>query len=320
MSIPSISSIKAENLSIISFVLVKEAPAGRLICEIKTPWSSSGINPVGIILNAANISTTKTKYTNMVILLPYTKYSTPFKYILVSFSNNTLKALKVDLIAAVKKFDGFLSGSSSLKRVEHIAGESDKAQTAESAIDAAIQTANCLYIKPVKPVIKVTGTNTAIRTRAIATNAPPTSCIVNCAASTGVLPSSRCLFTFSITTIASSTTTATANTIANSVSRFIDIPNIAIIKNVPIKDTGIVTQGTSVALQSPKNTKMIKITINEVNKIVCSTSVIDSLTKIESSCIIASFKLSGRVLLSSFIFFVTWLTTSIVLASGSGTT
>ena len=37
--------------------------------------------------------------------------------------------------------------------------------------------------------------------------------------------------------------------------------------NVPTKETGIVTQGINVALKSPKNINIIKITINEVKSI-----------------------------------------------------
>ena len=85
-----------------------------------------------------------------------------------------------------------------------------------------------------------------------------------------------CRLTFSITTIASSTTTPTASTNANKDNRLIVIPNAFNAKNVPINETGIVAQGTSVAIPSPKNKKMIITTINAVNKIVNSTSFIDS--------------------------------------------
>ena len=65
------------------------------------------------------------------------------------------------------------------RKWEHIAGERVNAQIAEIAIDTAIQTANCLYIIPVMPPINIIGTNTAIKTSAIATRAEPTSCIVS---------------------------------------------------------------------------------------------------------------------------------------------
>ena len=77
-----------------------------------------------------------------------------------------------------------------------------------------------------------------------------------------------CRLTFSITTIASSTTTATARTSANNVNKFNDMPSAFSAINVPTKETGIVTQGINVALKSPKNTNMIKITITEVKSIV----------------------------------------------------
>ncbi len=83
-------------------------------------------------------------------------------------------------------------------------------------------------------------------------------------------------FTFSITTIASSTTTPTARTNANNDKRLIDIPRAFNAAKVPIKDTGIVTQGTSVAIPSPKNKKIINTTITPVKRIVNSTSFIDS--------------------------------------------
>ena len=126
------------------------------------------------------------------------------------------------------------------------------------------------------PPIKIIGTKTAINTIAIATRDEPTSSIVNCVAITADFPSSKCRLTFSITTIASSTTTPTASTNANNDKRFILMPNAFNAANVPINDTGIVTQGTSVAMPSPKNKNIIITTIKPVSNIVNSTSFIDS--------------------------------------------
>ena len=150
------------------------------------------------------------------------------------------------------------------------------AHTAEIAIETATQTANCLYITPVIPPINKIGTNTAINTRAIATSAEPTSSIVNWVAIIADLPSSRCRLTFSITTIASSTTTPTARTSANNDSIFIDIFKAFNATKVPNSETGIVTQGTSVAIPSPRNKNIINTTIKPVRRIVNSTSFIDS--------------------------------------------
>ena len=104
-----------------------------------------------------------------------------------------------------------------------------------------------------------------------------------------------CRRTFSITTIASSTTVATARIIANKVNRLIDIPSGGRAINVPSKDTGIVTQGIKVALQSPRNTKIIIITMIAVIKTVNSTSFIDSLTNFVPSLIVTIFKPVGKV-------------------------
>ena len=62
-----------------------------------------------------------------------------------------------------------------------------------------------------------------------------------------------------------------------------DIPIAFSAKNVPTSETGIVAQGTSVAIPSPRKRKMIITTINAVSKIVNSTSFIDSWIKSASS-------------------------------------
>ena len=186
----------------------------------------------------------------------------------------------LDWICFKWAINGVFAGLSSVccpKKWEHIAGDKVKAQIAEIAIETAIHTANCLYITPVIPPINPIGTNTAINTKAIATSEGPTSSIVNWVAIIADLPSSKWRFTFSITTIASSTTTPTAKTKANNDNKLIDIPNACKAKNVPTNETGIVAQGTRVAIPSPKNKKMIRTTINAVSRIVNSTSCIDSL-------------------------------------------
>ena len=109
----------------------------------------------------------------------YTNFLTTSKYFCVIISNLLSKAVNTFLIKAVNTLLGFLFESSAFNTIEHIAGDKDNAHIADKAIETAIHTANCLYIKPDNPATKDTGTNTAIRTIAIATKAPPTSCIVN---------------------------------------------------------------------------------------------------------------------------------------------
>jgi hypothetical protein len=104
---------------------------------------------------------------------------------------------------------------------------------------------------PVVPGKKLTGTNTEISTSEVAITALVTSAIATrspCAPS--VLSSSMCRCTFSITTIASSTTSPVASVMPNSVSELIEKPKILMNANVPISDTGIVTAGMIVARQS----------------------------------------------------------------------
>ena len=62
-----------------------------------------------------------------------------------------------------------------------------------------------------------------------------------------------CRCVFSKTTIASSTTSPTARTKPNKISKFIENPKIFININTPINDTGIAANGINAALAVPKN-------------------------------------------------------------------
>ena len=93
--------------------------------------------------------------------------------------------------------------------------------------------------------------NIASSTSVVAITGPVTCSIDLIAAALG----SRCSssisrFTFSITTIASSTTTPIARISPKSVIRLIEYPITAITANVPISDTGIAMVGTIVERQS----------------------------------------------------------------------
>ena len=81
---------------------------------------------------------------------------------------------------------------------------------------------------------------------------------------------------FSTTTIASSTTSPIASTIASSVSRFTEKPIHSISESTPISDRGIVTTGTITERSEPRNRKMIRITIRLASTSVLTTSSIDS--------------------------------------------
>ena len=83
---------------------------------------------------------------------------------------------------------------------------------------------------------------------------------------------------FSMTTIASSTTSPVASVSPNSVSVLIEKPNSFIRKNVPISETGIVSAGISVVRQSCRNRKITRITRPIAIRSVMTTSLIDSWT------------------------------------------
>ena len=83
---------------------------------------------------------------------------------------------------------------------------------------------------------------------------------------------------FSMTTIASSTTSPVASVSPNSVSVLIENPSTFIKKNVPISETGIVSAGMSVVRQSCKNRKITSTTSPIAISSVITTSLIDSRT------------------------------------------
>ena len=122
------------------------------------------------------------------------------------------------------------------------------------ATEKAIVSANCRNNIPVVPGKSATGTNTATSTSEVAITAPATSFIATDAALCGsVMPSTMCRSTFSITTMASSTTRPVASVIPKSVSVLMEKPSNFTKMNVPINDTGMVIAGMNVLRQSCKN-------------------------------------------------------------------
>src|SRR5690349_10234291 len=147
------------------------------------------------------------------------------------------------------------------------------------ATEKAIVNANCRNMMPVVPGKNATGTNTETSTNEVATTAPATSLIATEAALCGsVIPSAMWRCTFSITTIASSTTSPVASVMPNSVSVLIENPSALTKMNVPTSETGIVTAGITVERQSCRNRKMTKITSRMASTSVLITSLIESAT------------------------------------------
>src|SRR2546426_632685 len=137
--------------------------------------------------------------------------------------------------------------------------------------------ANCRYIRPVMPPRKATGTNTEHRTSTMATRARLTWRIARSAATAGDTPSLAMMrSTFSITTMASSTTIPIASTSPNSVSRLIEKPSTRMPKKAPMTETGTASTGMSVARQLCRKTNTTSVTSSMASNSVFTTSWIEA--------------------------------------------
>ena len=90
------------------------------------------------------------------------------------------------------------------------------------------------------------------------------------------MPSSMCRWMFSTTTIASSTTSPIASTMARSVSRLIVKPIASMRKQAPTSESGMATIGMMTERTEPRKRKMTTITITSASTSVCMTSLIAS--------------------------------------------
>src|SRR5437588_434241 len=107
-----------------------------------------------------------------------------------------------------------------------------------------------LHLAPTGQVTRIKRTE-AIADDLVAITAPATSFMAADAALCGsVMPSVMCRSTFSMTTIASSTTSPVAKVMPNKVSVLMEKPSSLTKINVPISDTGIAIAGMNVLRQS----------------------------------------------------------------------
>ena len=133
---------------------------------------------------------------------------------------------------------------------------------------------------PEAPGCSADGMNTAASTTVIATTAPVIWPIALRVASFGDRPSSVMMrSTFSITTIASSTTMPIASTMPNRVSWLIVKPSISMPRNVPSRATGITRVGMMVARMFCRNSSITRNTRMIASISVCTTSLIEMVTK-----------------------------------------
>ena len=133
---------------------------------------------------------------------------------------------------------------------------------------------------PVEPPKKAIGMNTADSTRPMPTSAPVIWPIDFLVASFGDRPSSLITrSTFSTTTMASSTSRPMASTRPNMVRVLIVKPNAAITPKVPSSTTGTAMVGMTVARKFCRNRYITRNTSRIASASVCTTPMMESLTK-----------------------------------------
>lgn len=150
-----------------------------------------------------------------------------------------------------------------------------RATIPETITAPAKVTANSKKICPMASWIKAMGIYTAAKVRVMATTAKPISLDPSFAAFRGDFPSSIWRWMFSRTTMASSTTSPTAKTMARRVMVLIERPKVAMRDSTPTRDKGIATRGMRVALKFLKNKKTMRITRKIASKIECCTDEIE---------------------------------------------
>ena len=162
-----------------------------------------------------------------------------------------------------------------MRKTEHIIGDSVSAITPETITEPASVKANSRNSEPVRPPRKPIGAYTAASVMVMEMTGPTISRAPCIAACTGGLPSSRCRWMFSTTTMASSTTSPIASTIASSVSRLMLNPITSIRLQTPTSDSGMVTTGMITERNDARNRKITTTTMMTASPRVFSTSSID---------------------------------------------
>ena len=166
------------------------------------------------------------------------------------------------------------------------------------------------------PPRNATGTKTAASTKVVAMTGPCTSSMaISVALSAGRSFSTMLRSTFSMTTMASSTTRPMASTIAKSVSVLMENPSTTNAPKVAISDTGMASAGTSVARQFCRNRYRISVTRISASMKVSATSWIDARIYLVLSTISMYFRSGGKSFSASRMTSCTPRTVSMALAS-----
>ena len=125
-----------------------------------------------------------------------------------------------------------------------------RATSSEKKTAAATVRPNCLKYWPVMPGMKLTGTNTAMIVAEVATTARPISSAASSAAWKPVLPMRLWRTMFSISTMASSTSTPATSDSASRLTWLSVKPIICMNAKVGIADNGIASAEIAVERQS----------------------------------------------------------------------
>ncbi|MPM88630.1 hypothetical protein SDC9_135734 [bioreactor metagenome] len=168
----------------------------------------------------------------------------------------------------------------------------------------AITIENSRKSLPVTPCKKTIGKKTATSVTVVAITAKKISLDPSIAAFLGFIPLSILVYMFSITTMASSTTSPIASTRASKVRMLMEKPARYIIKKEPTSEIGMAMIGIKVVLQLRKNRNIMSTTRKKACMIVFCTSLIESLIKIVLSKPIPTSISSGRLLFNSSIAFL----------------
>ncbi len=177
-------------------------------------------------------------------------------------------------------------------------------------------TARGVVICPIKPPIYKRGRNTTIFVKVDADIAVHTSEVPFIAASFLPSPSSLCLNIFSITTIEASTSIPTPRAIPARVIMFRVYPKAYITVNVIITESGMESETTKVGRRFKRNINIITAASNAPRRAFQKVLDIAFTMKVPWSKVIRK-SISGYMLLSSFIFLFTLLTTFTVFAPDS---
>ena len=197
-------------------------------------------------------------------------------------------------------------------------GDSVSATMPEMSTAIASENANSLNSTPVRPERKPIGAYTVASVIVIAMIGFTSWRELASAAWVRVIPWRMYRATFSTTTIASSTTNPTDNTIASTVSRLSEKPISDIAATAPSNEIGIVTSGTSAARNEPMKTTITRPTSITVSARVMKISRRALRMYLVTSKASRTARPSGIVtLISSSITYMAFAM-SISLAPGSG--